>query len=119
MNLHLKALDSVGELIFESSFIIDAMHLITVAESKVPLARSTGRDLTEGAVPFFAAEFLNAAQRGADADELERLSINVSLAAWLADSIYGGVSEDEFVNSNLHFTLLANGAVKYDRIGKS
>lgn len=118
MNLHLKALDSVGELIFESSVAIDATHLVTVAESKVPLARSTGREFTEGAVPFFAAELLNAAQRGAEDDELERFSINVCLAAWLADSIYGDVSEDEFVNSNLHFTLLANGAVKYDRIRK-
>lgn len=119
MNLHLKALDSAGELIFENSVAIDATHLVAVAESKVPLARSTGRDFTEGAVPFFAAELFNAAQRGADSEELERLSINVSIAAWLADSIYGGVSEDEFVNSNLHFTLLPNGAVKYDRIMRS
>lgn len=118
MNLHLKALNSDGELIFEGRTTIDATHLITVAESRVPLAHSKGRSFTEGAVPFFAAELLNAAQRGANDDELEQHTINVSLAAWLADSIYHGVSEDEFVNSNLHFTLLANGAVKYDRIKK-
>lgn len=119
MNLHLKALNSDGELIFEGCTTIDPTHLIAVAESKIALARSKGRVFTEGVVPFFAAELLNAAQQGANDDGLEQHSINVSLAAWLADSIYGGVTEDEFVNSNLHFTLLPSGAVKYDRIKKA
>lgn len=119
MNLHLKALNSDGKLIFEGRTTIDATHLIAVAESKVAFARSKGRVFTEGAVPFFAVELLNAAQQGANDDDLDRHSINVSLAAWLAESIYGGVNEDEFVNSNLHFTLLPSGAVKYDRIKKA
>lgn len=119
MNLHFKAVNSVGELIFEGSTAIDATHLIAVAESRIELARSMERSFNEGAVPFFATELFNAAQCGANEDELVRHSVNVSLAAWVADLLYGGVSEDDFVNSNLHFTLLPDGSVKYDRIRRS
>lgn len=118
MNIHLKALSATGELIFEGSTSVDGTHLVAMSESRVALARSKGRVFTEGAVPFFATELLKAAQQDAPDDELEEQSFNVAMAAWLASSLYGGVSEDDFVNSNLHFTLLANGAVKFDRIKK-
>lgn len=118
MNIHLKALNAVGELIFEGYTAVDGTHLIAMSESRVAMAREKGRTFTEGAVPFFATELLKAAQQGASTNVLEGQSFNVAMAAWLACSLFGDVSEDDFVNSNLHFTLLANGAVKYDRIKK-
>lgn len=45
-----------------------------------------------------------------------RLTLNVAMSAWLAASIYDGVTAEQFLRSNLHFTLLPNGAVKFDRI---
>jgi hypothetical protein len=119
MNILLKALDDTGNLIFESCVAVDATTLIAVAEDRADLARAKGQSFTEGAIPFFAAELVQAAQRGEPEDELHKQSINVAMAAWLADSIYGGVSAADFVNLNLHFTLLPSGAVKYDRIRKS
>lgn len=119
MNILLKALDDTGSLIFEGCVAVDAPTLIKVSKGRVDLARTKGQSFTEGAVPFFATELLQAAQRGESEDEMHKQAINVAMAAWLADSLYGGVSEADFTKSNLHFTLLPGGAVKYDRIRKS
>ena len=116
MQVHLKALDDDGKLSFEGSVQVDALKLMVLAESKEELTRSKGQAFTEGAVPFWAAELVTAAKDGHSTDELDRLSLNVAMSAWLAASLYGGVSSDDFVRSNLHFTLLPNGAVKFDRI---
>lgn len=116
MNIHLKALNSAGELILEGTTAVDGTHLVAISESRVAMAREKGRAFTEGAVAFFAAEMLKAAQAGASNDALEGQAFNVAMSAWLAESIFGGVSEDDFVNSNLHFTLRADGSVKSERI---
>lgn len=119
MNIFLKALDDTGGLIFESCVAVDAPTLIEISKERADLARTKGKNFTEGAVPFFATELLRAAQRGDSEDELHKQAIKVAIAAWLADWIYGGVTEVEFAKSNLHFTLLPSGAVKYDRMRKA
>ena len=116
MDIYLKALDASGELVLETRTPIDATHLVTVAESRVELAQSKGRDFMQGAIPFYASELLRAAFSGTAADEVESMAINTAMSAWLVDSVFDGVSEDEFVNSDLHFTRLANGAVRYTRV---
>lgn len=116
MNVHLKATNLVGEIVFEQSIRIDPVALMVLAESKEDFIRSKGRAFAQGAVPYWAAEAFNAAKGGRDERELEAIAQKVALAAWLVGSIYDDVSPEEFVKSNLHFTLLPGGAVKYDRI---
>lgn len=115
MQVHLKARDANGELYFEHSVPIDPVKLIEVSRTREQLAREKGRVFTEGAVPFFGTEMLKAAQEGRD-DEVHQHAINAAMGAWLSASIFDGLTAAEFVHSNLHFTFLANGAVKFDRI---
>ena len=116
MSIYLKALNSEGQLAFEGEVKVDPLKLMILAESREDLVRSKGRVYAEGAVPFWAAEAFKAARSGGDADELHRLTLNVAVAAWLVASLYDDVGAEQFVRSNLHFTLLPNGSVKSDRI---
>jgi len=119
MLVHLKALNAHGRLVLERTIPVDPLALIEQSQLREEIAKAKGRAFTEGAVPFFATELLNSAKSGRPAEELLRHSISAAMAAWLVDSLFNGVGEDEFVQCNLHFTLLADGRVKYDRIRKS
>ena len=116
MNVHLKALDPGGRVAFEGHVSVDPLKLMIMAEAKEDFVRSKGREFAEGAVPFWAAEAFKAAMNGGSDDELHRMTLNVAMSAWLAASIYDGVTAEQFLSSNLHFTLLPEGAVKVDRI---
>lgn len=95
---------------------VDALRLTIMAESREEEARKRGRDWTAGAVPFFAQELMVAAKAKRSKRELEMHATNAAMAAWLCDSIYDGVTAEVFTMSDIVFTLLPNGAVKYERV---
>lgn len=95
---------------------VDALRLTIMAESREAEARKRGRDWTAGAVPFFAQELMAAAKAKKSKKEIEMHAVNAAMAAWLCDSIYEGVTAEVFIQSDIVFTLLPNGAVKYDRV---
>ena len=95
---------------------VDALRLTIMAESREAEARKRGRDWTAGAVPFFAQELIAAAKTKKSKKEIEMHATNAAMAAWLCDSIYDGVTAEIFTQSDIVFTLLPNGAVKYDRV---
>lgn len=106
--------DSKPELIAKTE--VDALNLMIAAESREQIARDKGRVWTEGAVPFWAQEMVKAMESYKSRKELESHATNVAMAAWLSDSIYSGLTAEQFAGSDLVFTLLPNGAVKYDRV---
>jgi hypothetical protein len=95
---------------------VDALSLTIVAESREDEARNRGRAWTAGAVPFNAQELMAAAKMNKSVKEIEMHAFNAAMAAWLCDSIYDGVPAEIFTQSDLVFTLLPSGAVKYDRV---
>jgi hypothetical protein len=109
-------IDEAGQLAFDGLTEVDGLSLMVLAESREDLARSKGRGFTEGAIPFFASELVNVVRRGEPQEAVDKAAIDVALAAWLVDSIYGGVSAEAFLSSKLRFTMVPGGAVRYDRI---
>ena len=107
-------LDLKPELIAKTE--VDALNLMIAAESREHVAREKRRVWTEGAVPFWAQEMVKAMESHQPLKELERHATNAAMAAWLADSIYSGLTAEQFAVSDLVFTLLPSGAVKYDRM---
>lgn len=95
---------------------VEALRLTIMAESREKEARERGRAWTAGAVPFFAQELIAAAKTRKSTKEVEMHALNAAMAAWLCDSIYDGVTAEVFTQSNIVFTLLPSGAVKYDRV---
>lgn len=95
---------------------VDPLRLMIMAEPREQEARRRGRAWTAGAVPFFAQELIEATRANKPTKEVEMQAANAAMAAWLCDSIYDGVTADSFAKSDIVFTLLSNGAVKYDRV---
>jgi len=115
MQIHLKALDASGQLYFELNETVDPYQLIEVSRERVSIAREKGQVFAEGAVPHFGSEMLKAAHEGRD-EAVHRNACNAAMWAWLSSSIFDGLTEEEFIQSNLHFTFYADGPVKFDRI---
>lgn len=115
MQVHLKALDEGGTLYFEYSIPIDPIQLIEIARSREQLARENGRVFTEGSVPFFGKEMLEAAQEG-NVEKVHAQALNAVMGAWLSEHVFDGLTAAEFAYSNLHFTFFSGGKVKFDRI---
>jgi len=98
---------------------VDSLRLTIMAESREAEARKRGRAWTADAVPFFAQELIAASKAGKPMKEIEMHATNAAMAAWLCDSICDGVTAEVFTQSDIVFTLLSNGAVKYDRLPAS
>lgn len=116
MRIETQVVDEAGRLVFQGQTEVDALALMVMAETRENLAHSKGRAFTEGAIPFFGAQLVEVARSGKSQAEVENAALDVALAAWLADSIYGGVTAEAFMKSNLRFTMYPGGAVKYDRV---
>lgn len=118
INVYLNAVDPDGRLTYESRIEVDPLKLMILAESNEHVFLSKGRQFAEGAIPFWAAEAFKQALQGSSHDELHRITLNVAMSAWLVAKAFEGLKPEEFVRSNLHFTLLPSGAVKFSRITK-
>lgn len=109
-------LDDNWERIFEADTRINAERLIQIARSREPLARRKGMEWTAGAVPFFGTELIRAMKAEELGPAIDDAAIQVAMAAWLLDSIYGGLDANTFMGCTLQFTMLPGGAVEYTRL---
>lgn len=116
MLIHVYSADNAMQTSLIGKASVDAVGLMVMAESREAEARKRGREWTAGAVPFFAQQLIAATRARKSKKEIEMQAVNAAMAAWLCDSIYDGVTAELFVRSDLVFTLLPNGAVKYDRV---
>jgi len=116
MRIETQAVDEAGQLVFRGQMDVDALNLMVMAETRENLARSKGRAFVEHMISSFGAQLVEAAKSGQGQSEVDKAAMTVAMAAWLMDSIYGGVTAEAFMKSDLRFTMFPGGAVKYDRI---
>ena len=115
MRIKVQILDADLEPIFESSTVINALHLVVIAEAREAMARSKGSVWTAGAITFFGKQLVELMRAGNFGEEMERAALDVVMAAWLHESIFGAMDEDTFLQSELEFDLLQDGTVRYQR----
>lgn len=116
MAIEAYVMDGAGQPKLLKRTTVDPIALMVMAESREELVRSKGQQFAQGAVPHFGAELIEAVSNNLPAKDLERIAINVAMSAWLADSIYGGLSAEAFAKSDLRFTMYPGGAVAYQRV---
>lgn len=102
------------ETVIEYQTEINAEAMIEFAKEREPLMREKGKTFAQGAVPFWCEELVKAVEAD-DEKKIEYAAINSAMTAWLADSIYSGLTEREFLASDLYFTLEPTGMVLYTR----
>lgn len=105
-----------SKIAFETTAEIDGPRLMAAAAGRQELARSRGEEWVDGAVTAFAHEFVEGAERRYEEAEVGLLATNLAMVVWLRESVFGGVSEEEFLQSDLIFTIGAEGIVSYARV---
>lgn len=115
MLVKMRVFDESQEEVVYYQTEINASGLVQVAKEREPMMREKGKAFTQGAVPFFGEQFIKAVQAD-DEVEIKKCAMQAAMAAWLADSIYGGVGEDIFKACDLEFNLHPTGMVIYNRI---
>ena len=115
MKIITRVLNEAGERIYEGQTTINASNLAAVAKFREPMIREKGAKWTADGIPVFGKDLILAMEHGELGQELEMKAINLAKMSWLYDSIYGGVSFEEFSGSHLEFTMLHGGAVVYQR----
>lgn len=116
MILTVRVLDDAGAIAYHDDFPIDGMTLIVASEAREPMAREKGATWTAGAVPAFGCELAAATRQGVDRDKIHKLTIQMAMAAWVLDSVFGGLSAEDFLQTDSLFTVAANGVVRHDRL---
>ncbi|KQN69232.1 hypothetical protein ASF04_13015 [Duganella sp. Leaf61] len=118
MLIRIYRVDENSQKTLMAELQVDALRLMLLAEDR---EENTGRRRhvwAAGAVPFFAQELWKAIQTGQPRERQNLQATNVAISAWLHDSIYVGVTPEQFVRSDLTFGLLPDGAVKCERVMK-
>jgi hypothetical protein len=116
LSVEIWATDRTGVASLLEIIEINAVELMVNAMTREDLARTKGRAFTAGAVPYRAGELIKAIHADKSATEVQSAAINAAIAVWLVDLVFEGVSPEAFMNSNLRFTMLPGGAVRYDRV---
>ena len=118
MLIRIYRLDENSQKTLMAELHVDALRLMLVAEDREENTRRRGRVWAAGAVPFFAQELLKTIQTRQPRERQNLQATNVAMSAWLHDSIYVGVTPEQFVRSDLSFVILADGAVECERVMK-
>jgi hypothetical protein len=109
-------LDDAMQQVFAGQVEVDPLAMMIIAEDKEDEAKRNGADWTSGAIPFFGQELVNALRDGKSTEQINMQAVNVAMFAWLMDSIFDGVTAESFIQTDLVFTIIPGGVVKYDRV---
>lgn len=115
MKVTTLVLNSDGEQHFQSEDQFDVKNLIEIAKSREQNALEKGAEWTAGAVSFFGSEVVKTVNTG-EHNDVSKAIIQMLMAAWLFDSLYCGITVIHYLESDMKFTIAADGAVAHTRV---
>jgi len=115
MKVTTLVLNTDGDPHFQSEDKFDIENLFGVAKTREQNARDKGAEWTAGAVTFFGSEVVKAVNTGEHGD-VSKAIIQMLMATWLFDSLYCGITAAHYLESDMKFTITADGAVAYTRV---
>ncbi|BEM04258.1 hypothetical protein SM14VA4_18660 [Serratia marcescens] len=115
MQIKTYVLDKDGKPYSFHSHSINPKALIEIAKNKASEVKEKGANWAFDGVPVFAKEYIKAVENGEDERTLEMASVSMVQMLWLAESIFLGLSEEKFINSDLEFTIQQDGTVIHKR----
>jgi len=115
MLLTTHVLNPDGTTICEFAFTIDAINLMITAEPREETMRAKGAAWTAGGVSFFGQQLVKAVKAQSTKD-MEHAVMQMTMAVWLYQSIYGNLDAETFARSDLFYTVAADGTVRHDRV---
>lgn len=115
MKVTTLVLNAAGEPHFQSEDQINIEYLFEIAKIREQDARTHGSDWTSGAVTFSAGEVVKAVNTGEHTDVTKAI-FEMVMAVWLFDLLYCDITVAHYNESELEFTISAEGAVAYKRV---
>lgn len=115
MDIEIKALNNNCDIIFQSTTEIDPQILLEVAKSRENMVANRGESWAADAIPALGKNLVEVALAGNLGDAVDKAAMEVTMAAWLYESIFKGLDSIAFIKSNLNFTMTGNGIVRYTR----
>lgn len=115
MKVMTLVLNADGELHFQSEDQFNIEKLFEITKTREQISRDKGAEWTAGAVSFFGGEVVKAVNTG-EHDDVSKAVIQMLMAAWLFDSLYCGVTAAHYLESDMKFTIAADGAVVHTRV---
>lgn len=116
MFIKTKVLDEKLNLVLQAKTEINAEALVDIAASREELALSKGAKWFSGAITFFALELISLTKLGTIGEPLNKAAIELALVVWVFDTVFCGLDAATFMQSDLEFTMLNDGTVKYNRV---
>ena len=115
MDISITVLNETGGIAHRSHMSVDGLMLTVAAESRQDIARAKGPDWTHGAITHYGSEILDAVRMRKPNKELELSTYNLAMAVWVFGSVFGEQTTEQFVDSDLAFTITPDGIVRYDK----
>lgn len=115
MKVSTLVLNADGELHFKSEDQFDIKNLIQIAKKSEQNARERGAEWTAGAVSFFGSEVVKAVDTG-EHDDVTKAIFQMLMASWVFDSLYSGLTEKHYLESDMQFIITTGGVVTQKRI---
>lgn len=104
-----------GEPHFQSEEQFNIEELFQFAGTREQISRDKGAEWTAGAVTFFGGEIVKAVETGEHFD-VTKAVFQMLMATWLFDSLFYGITAAHYRESEMKFTITADGAVAHTRI---
>lgn len=118
MKVTTLVLNEDGEPFFQGEDQFDIENIIEIAKTREQNARDMGAEWTVGAVTFYGTEVVKAVNTGEQKD-LTKAIVNMLMALWLFDSLFGGFTVADYLNSDMKFTIGFDGSVLHSRVAKT
>jgi hypothetical protein len=115
MHVTTLVLNADGEPHFQANNQLDVRELIALAKPREKLAKERGATWTTGAITFSGKGVIEAVNTGEN-DDVTRAIFQLLMAAWLFDSLYGGLTATHYLESDMEFIIAADGAVAHTRV---
>jgi hypothetical protein len=115
MEITTLVLNANGEPHFQSEDHLNIENLFAIAKAREQISRDSGAEWTAAAVSFFGGEVIKAVNTGED-DDVSKAIFQMLMASWLFDSMYCGITVANYLESDMEFTIAADGTVAHSRV---
>ena len=115
MKITTLVLNVDGEPHFQSEDQFNLENLFAIAKTREQNAHEKGAKWTAGAVSFFGGEVVKAVNTG-EHDDVSKAIMEMLMVTWLFDSLYCGITAAHYLESDMEFTITADGTVTHTRI---
>ncbi|EAQ6235496.1 hypothetical protein BHH44_06340 [Salmonella enterica] len=115
MLIKVRSLDENGNTSLYHQLEINGEAFSDFVKSREKETKEKGAEWAMGGITVFAKEILKLVKSQGSERDIEMEFTNLTMMAWLIDSIWGGISYKKLLKCNFDFVVHPDGTVIYNR----